>query len=176
MPTYVAFLRAINVGGHIVKMDRLQRLFEGNGCTDVETVIASGNVIFQSPSRGEKALAAKIARCLEDGLGYPVVTFLRTPAELSAVARRKPFDDDSPANLYVGFLSEAPSAAAVRALRACASKVDDFRVVGREVYWLCRTSFSRSDFSGAKIEKLLGAATTLRNVTTVRRISDKLSV
>jgi hypothetical protein len=53
--------------------------------------------------------------------------------------------------------------------------VDDLRVIGREVYWLCRTSFSRSEFSGAKIEKLLGAATTLRNITTVRRIAGKLS-
>ena len=176
MPTYVAFLRAINVGGHVVKMDRLQRLFEGNGCTDVQTVIASGNVIFQSASRSEKPLVAKIARCLEDGLGYPVATFLRTPAELSAVAGRSPFTEGTDAaNLYVGFLTEGPSAAAVRALRACASQIDDFRVVGREVYWLCRTSFSRSDFSGAKIEKLLGAATTLRNITTVRRIADKLS-
>jgi uncharacterized protein (DUF1697 family) len=156
-------------------MDRLQRLFEGNGCTDVQTVIASGNVIFQSPSRSEKGLAASIARCLEDDLGYPVATFLRAPAEISAVAKREPFEHDDPAHLYVGFLSEAPPAAAVRALRDCASKVDDFRVIGREVYWLCRTSFSRSEFSGAKIEKLLGAATTLRNITTVRRIAGKLS-
>jgi uncharacterized protein (DUF1697 family) len=105
-----------------------------------------------------------------------VATFLRTPAELSAVARRSPFAEGTDAaNLYVGFLAEGPPAAAVRALRACASPIDDFRVVGREVYWLCRTSFSRSDFSGAKIEKLLGAATTLRNITTVRRIADKLS-
>ncbi len=117
MPKYVAFLRAINVGGHIVKMDRLQRLFEDNGCVDVQTVIASGNVIFQSPSRSETALAAKIARCLEDGLGYPVATFLRTPAELVAAARRKPFEGDAP-NLYVGFLAKAPPAAAVRALRS----------------------------------------------------------
>src|SRR5262245_5962635 len=175
MPTYVAFLRAINVGGHIVKMNRLQKLFEDNSCTDVQTVIASGNVIFQSASRSEKSLAARIARCLEEGLGYPVATFLRTPAELSAVARRKPFDDDGAANLYVGFLAQTPPASAIQALRACAGPVDDFRVAGREVYWLCRTSFSRSEFSGAKIEKLLGAPTTLRNITTVRRIADKLS-
>ena len=174
MPKYVAFLRAINVGGHIVKMDRLQRLFEDNGCVEVQTVIASGNVIFQSPSRSETALAAKIARGLEDGLGYPVATFLRTPAELAAAARRKPFEGDAP-NLYVGFLASAPPAAAVRALRACATAVDDFRVVGRQVYWLCRTSFGQSEFTGARLEKVLGAATTVRNITTVRRIADKLS-
>ena len=44
----VAFLRAINVGGHNVKMDRLRELFEALGLSNVETFIASGNVIFDS--------------------------------------------------------------------------------------------------------------------------------
>ena len=176
MPAYVAFLRAINVGGaNIVKMDRLRKIFEETGASGVETVIASGNVVFSSPSKSEKGLAAKIAARLEEALGYEVATFLRTPAELAAIANRNPFGRIEEAALYVGFLTGAPAAAAVKALRACTNKVDDFRVSGREVYWLCRTSFSRSTFSGAKIEKILGAATTLRNITTIRRIADKLS-
>src|ERR1041384_610051 len=48
MTTYAAFLRAINVGGHVVKMDRLRRLVESLGHARVETLIASGNVIFES--------------------------------------------------------------------------------------------------------------------------------
>ena len=56
MPRYVAFLRAINVGGHTVKMDQLRRLFERLGFSKVETFIASGNVIFESASRSAKAL------------------------------------------------------------------------------------------------------------------------
>ena len=176
MPRYAAFLRALNVGGgHVVKMDRLRQLFEQLGLEDVETVIASGNVLFTSSSKNEKTLAAKIAACLEDRLGYAVATFLRTPAELAAAVKRNPFGRIESANLYVGFLADAPPAASIAALRACATDIDDFRVAGREVYWLCRTSFSRSEFSGAKIEKLLGAATTLRNITTVRRIAGKLS-
>ncbi len=71
MPKYVAFLRAINVGGHVVKMDRLQRLFEDNGCVDVQTVIASGNVIFQSPSRSETALARRSPAASKTGSGIP---------------------------------------------------------------------------------------------------------
>jgi uncharacterized protein (DUF1697 family) len=178
MPTYAAFLRAINVGGHVVKMDRLRKIFEDAGARDVETVIASGNVLFTSPSKNESALAAKLAACLEKALGYEVATFLRTPAELAEAASRRPFKGagTDAANLYVGFLSAAPSSPCVRSLRACANEVDDFRVAGREVYWLCRTSFSRSVFSGARLEKILGAATTLRNITTVRRIAEKLSV
>ena len=175
MPTYAAFLRAINVGGHVVKMDRLRKVFEDAGVRDVETVIASGNVLFTSPSKNESALAAKLEACLEKELGYEVATFLRTPDELAETVSRRPFARTDEANLYVGFLSAAPSTPCVRSLRACANEVDDFRVAGREVYWLCRTSFSRSLFSGAKLEKILGAATTLRNITTVRRIAEKLS-
>ena len=176
MPTYAAFLRAINVGGHVVKMDRLRKVFVDAGARDVETVIASGNVLFSSPSKNESALAAKLAACLEKALGFEVATVLRTPEELAEAATRRPFGAETEgANLYVGFLSAAPSSTCVRSLRACANEVDDFRVAGREVYWLCRTSFSRSVFSGARMEKILGAATTLRNITTVRRIAEKLS-
>lgn len=176
MPRYAAFLRAINVGGHVVKMDRLRKLFEQAGADEVETVIASGNVIFTSSSKNEKALAAKIAAHLENALGYEVATFLRTPEELAEAARRSLFGKYDAANLYVGFLSDAPASASVKTLRGLANEIDDFRVAGREVYWLCRTSFSRSVFSGAKLEKTLGAATTLRNITTVRRMAEKLTV
>jgi uncharacterized protein (DUF1697 family) len=176
MPRYVAFLRAINVGGHVVKMDRLRALFEEAGAVDVETVIASGNVLFNSSSKSEKALAAKLASRLEAALGYEVATFLRSPAELAAAAERQPFADEAGSHrLYVGFLADRPGSGAVRSLRACANAVDDFRVVGREVYWLCRTSFSQSVFSGNRLEKTLGAPATLRNITTVRRIAAKLA-
>jgi uncharacterized protein (DUF1697 family) len=70
MPKYVAFLRAINVGGHTVKMDYLRHLFETLGLSNVETFIASGNVIFDSPSRNTKTLEKKIERHLLEKLGY----------------------------------------------------------------------------------------------------------
>jgi uncharacterized protein (DUF1697 family) len=72
MPRYVAFLRAINVGGHIVKMDALRRHFASLGFDDVETFIASGNVIFQSRSTAAAALERRIEACLEERLGYEV--------------------------------------------------------------------------------------------------------
>ena len=69
MPKYVAFLRAINVGGHTVKMDQLRRLFEALGFSDVQTFIASGNVIFDSKSKSTKALEKKIEKYLQDCTG-----------------------------------------------------------------------------------------------------------
>jgi len=173
MPRYVAFLRAINVGGHVVKMDMLRRIFEKTGCTDVETVIASGNVVFHSAAKAETALAARLAACLEDALGYEVATFLRTPAELVETAGREPFALGEGDRLYVGFLSGAPPAAASRRLRESSTATDDFRIFGRDLYWHCRTSFADSPFSGPRLEKTLGMPTTLRNVTTVRKIAAK---
>src|SRR2546426_4439388 len=92
MPKYVAFLRAINVGGHTVKMDHLRLLFEALGFSNVETFIASGNVIFDSKSKNTKALEEKIEGCLYETLGYPVSTFIRSTVEVATIANYKPFN------------------------------------------------------------------------------------
>ena len=69
MPKYVAFLRAINVGGHTVKMEHLRILFEELGFENVETFIASGNVIFDSKTKSTKTLETKIEKHLRQALG-----------------------------------------------------------------------------------------------------------
>jgi uncharacterized protein (DUF1697 family) len=176
MPKYVAFLRAINVGGHTVKMDYLRTLFEALGFTNVETFIASGNVIFDSPARSSRTLERKIEASLELTLGYPVATFIRSTAELAEIASYKPFSDaelSAALTLYVGFMGSAPSAAAKQKLLAFELKMDDFEFNGREVYWLSRARFSDSEFSGARLEKTLGLAATLRNSTTVMKLAAK---
>ena len=179
MPKYVAFLRAINVGGHTVKMDDLRRRFESLGLSDVETFIASGNVIFDSPRAGAKALEREIESSLEQALGYKVATFLRTTRELAAVARHKPFaaaELEAEGNvLYVAFLADKPGEEAARKLLSYATAVDDFRVEGREVYWLRRKGLGESKFSGALLERALGAQATVRNSTTVRKLAAKYS-
>jgi len=179
MPKYIAFLRAINVGGHTVKMNHLRRLFEAMGHSKIETFIASGNVIFDSPSKSPQTLEKKIAGHLHASLSYEVATFIRTPSELAAIAQYKPFSeaDLSAAGhaLYIGFLADKPGEAAKKKLLSFATEFYDFHVNGREVYWLCRKKFSESEFSGKQLEKTLGMPTTLRNSTTVKKIVAKYS-
>jgi uncharacterized protein (DUF1697 family) len=174
MPRYVAFLRAINVGGHVVKMDRLRALIEELGVTNVETFIASGNVLFDSPSKSAAALEQKIERRLEAALGYAVTTFVRPLAEIAAVATSHPFDgfEANGHTLSVGFLKSALGAEQRRALALHATSEDEFHAQEREVYWLCRGRTSDSQVSGKALEKTLGPA-TFRNVTTVRKIAAK---
>jgi uncharacterized protein (DUF1697 family) len=177
MPRYVALLRAINVGGHTVKMDRLRALFETLGFGRVETFIASGNVIFETADGDAAALERRIEAHLHAELGYAVATFLRTPAELRAAAGAEPFpraeleQDGNP--LYLGFLHREPEHAAHERLTGLATERDSFAMRGRELYWLARGGMGTSKITNAKLEKALGMPATLRNVTTVRQLASK---
>ena len=176
MPKLIAFLRAINVGGHTVTMERLRTLFEEAGCERVETFIASGNVIFESRARNLEALERKLEQHLHRSLGYEVKTFVRTVAEVAAVAAYRPFSEESSRSagaLSVGFLAAAPAPEAARALLELRTELDDLHVHGREVYWRCAGRQSDSQFSGAVFEKTLKARATFRNVNTVARLTAK---
>ena len=174
MPQYFAFLRSINVGGRTVKMDRLRQIFTSLGFAKVETFIASGNVIFESRVRNTTALEKKIENVLQETLGYKIATFIRTRPELAGIANHDPFAKaQGDAALYIALVSQTPKGDARTKLMSFRTKNDDFHVNGREIYWLCRKSFSKSDFSGAILEKILGSPATLRNVTTVRGLAAK---
>jgi uncharacterized protein (DUF1697 family) len=175
---YVAFLRAINVGGRVVKMDELRRLFTVMGFTGVQTFIASGNVIFDSPSRSVAKLEASIEKALEKALGYKVETFIRSVTELTALAEHPLVSGAAVpegASLYVVFLREAPSKEYARKLGEFNTSVDRFELAGREVLWIVQGNLLDSAVSGAKLEKTLSASGTMRNANTVRRLAAKLA-
>ncbi len=177
MPRFIAFLRAINVGGHIVKMEALNGHFVALGFREVETFIASGNVIFQSGSKDTPAMERKIAGYLHRALGYEVATFVRSETELAAVARHRAFSADDlmaeGSRLYIGFVAFPLPAAVRQKLLTLRSASDDFQVHGREVYWHCRIKFADSKYSGGLLEKILGVPATFRNVNTVRKLAAK---
>ena len=109
MSKHIAFLRAINVSGHNVKMDYLRQLFESIGFSNVETFIASGNVIFDMKAGNVKTLEKKIEALLHESLGYEVATFIRTDAEVAEIAKYKPFPQsqlDTAKALNIGFLAD----------------------------------------------------------------------
>ena len=177
MPRYIAFLRAINVGGHNVKMDRLRQLFESLGFAKVETFIASGNVVFDTPSKNSQSLERKIELTLQEALGYEVVTFIRTDAELEQIANYRAFPkelQDQAIALNVAFLTEPLDAKSKQLALGFKTEIDEFHVHGREVYWLCRKRQSESTFSNVLFEKTLGKRTTIRGAKTLKKMTEKL--
>jgi uncharacterized protein (DUF1697 family) len=176
MTRYVAFLRAINVGGHVVRMEALRRLFESMGALNVATFIASGNVIFDTRRTNAAALERSIEAELQKALGFPVATFLRTIPEVSATAAHTPFPESefaAGATMYVGFLKDKPAKERLRAVRALRTAVDEFAVRERELYWLRRKAPWVKGYAGPPFEKTLATGITMRNVSTVRKLAAK---
>lgn len=173
MTKYVAFLRAINVGGHTVKMDHLRKLFEELGFASVETFIASGNVIFETTARNTASLEKQIREQLRMSLGYHVDAFLRTGPEVMEIERRSPFRADrKEKDVYVAFLHETPGGAAFSALMGLKNKLNDFAVHDREVYWL-RLNKDGSIFLKNSLEKILKTSATVRNLTSIQKLLEK---
>lgn len=171
---YVAFLRAINVGGRVVRMSELKKVFEQLDLDAVSTFIASGNVIFSSP-KAVNALHAEVEAALQKALGYPVVTMLRHTGDVVRVAEYTPFapDELSRASLYVGFMRAKAGPAGVKKALALQTEIDALHVHGREIYWLARKNIAESTITGAAIEKALQTPVTFRNINTVRRLAAK---
>lgn len=176
MTRFVAFLRAINVGGHTVKMTHLCQLFQELGFASVETFIASGNVVFEAAAPNAGSLEQQIEDSLGKSLGYEVATFIRTDAEMANIANHRPFpqaDLDTAGALNIAFLASPLDEASKQKLMTLRTAIDDFHVGGREIYWLCRQKQSESTISNAVLEKSLGKQLTLRGANTIRRMDAK---
>lgn len=170
---YIALLRAINVGGtKKLLMADLRAMFEAAGCTEVRTYIQSGNVVF----RADPALAERIPELIEGeiaaskGFQVPVVT--RSAAELEAVVTGNPFlaAGADPAQLHVGFLAEAPTAARIAELDPDRSPGDGFEVRGREVFLHFPNGTARSKLTVDYFDRTLGTTITIRNWRTVGKL------
>lgn len=107
--TYIAFLRGVNVGGHLVKMERLRELFSELGVGNVRSYIQSGNVFFETEETDRSVLSHNIGAHLAAALGYEVPVFLRTPTEVEHALKLNPFEHmevTAEMRLFLIFLSD----------------------------------------------------------------------
>lgn len=165
MPTLVALLRAVNVGGTgMLPMADLKSLCTEVGFTDVRTYIQSGNVVFRTPFAAERA-GATLAKALAAHMGRPVDVIVRDADALRRTLERNPFPTAEPARVVVLFCAEPVPKGLVDGLKG-----PDGEVVvagGREVYIHYPNGQGRSKL---KLPKQLGVCTA-RNVNTVAKLA-----
>jgi uncharacterized protein (DUF1697 family) len=177
MLRFIAFLRAINVGGgRTVKMQSLRQIFESLGFFNVATFIASGNVVFETTTKRTETLERMIEKALKEALGYEVRTFVRGEDELAKIANHRPFpgskfDETWQSNII--FLADNLNTKLKQNIRALRTKTDAFEVHGREIYWRRRRKQNGALFSTVPLEKILGPAFTVRGANTIKRIVSK---
>lgn len=163
MPTHIALLRAINVGGTgKLPMAELRALCEDAGFRDVRTYIASGNLVFTTPLAVAKA-KAKLEALLAKRLGKPWLAVFRTRTELEAIVARNPFPDAASNQLLVMFLDEAPPRDALADVRPPGG--ERLTLIDRELYIHFPDGMGRS-----KLRIPFAKVGTGRNLNTVRKL------
>jgi uncharacterized protein (DUF1697 family) len=178
MPRFFAFLRAINAGpGRSVRMNVLREVFESLNFLGVATLLASGNVVFETKATEVRTLEKKVAKRLRSALGYYVPVFIRTDAELKQIAAREPFGRSQlrGAGVNIIFLADDLDERSRARTMALRSKTDEFRIRGREIYWRRRRKPGTLLFTTVPFEKVLGERFTIRSTNTIRKLVARFS-
>lgn len=173
MSTYVALLRAVNVGGRgKVAMADLRGWCDDIGFKDAVTYIQSGNVVFSAPVTDEERLSVALADRIEAGCGVRTSVIVRPASEMAELAGSNPFlvPGAEPRRLHVAFLADAPAAERVAALDPDRSPPDSFVVSGRHVYLSYPNGSGRSKLTNEYLERTLSTVATARNWNTVTRL------
>jgi uncharacterized protein (DUF1697 family) len=165
MKTYVAFLRAVNVGGTgKLPMAELRAMAEALGFTNVRTYIASGNLVFASTLSEAKVKAALEDR-LEAYAGKPVGVVVRTGAELAAVLRANPFPAAPPDRTVAIFLDAPPPADTL--MQVSSVGTEEIAQGKREIYVHYPDGMARS-----KLRIPAAKAGTARNMNTIATLAE----
>jgi uncharacterized protein (DUF1697 family) len=132
MATFVALLRAVNVGGTgKLPMSELKAMCEDLGFGSVRTYIASGNVVFTS-SKSEAAIKAALEKRLKAFAGKPLGVMVRSAEEMARVAAENPFPKAAPNRTVAIFLDRAPPKDTLAGVRG--QKDEEIRLGCREIY------------------------------------------
>ena len=176
MTTYVAFLRAINVGGRgVVKMTVLRDAFTAAGCKEVRTLLASGNVVFEAPATGIAALQRRIQTELNRLFEKPPGLFIRTVRDIAQIAKANPFRRYTATRdlkLYVAFLSQKPRRVPRLPLRDVPEALELIGVKNLEAFIVSgRKKNGMGGFPNLFIEEELDVTATSRNWNTITKIA-----
>jgi uncharacterized protein (DUF1697 family) len=163
LPTYIALIRAINVGGTgKLPMADLRKLCETAGFTDVRTYIQSGNVVFRA-SGSAAATKKKLEDALEKRLKKRHTAIVRSLAELEAVEQANPYRTAEGKFVYVLFLDDAPPKATLAGWKTPGGEGLTLR--GREIFMHFPKGMGQS-----KMKIPLADVGTARNLNTVRAL------
>ena len=174
MPVYASLLRGINVGGrNLMPMAALAEVYAKAGCTQVKTLLQSGNVVFRG-SGSPAPLVKKLGAAIEARFGARPGLFLKTPAELRAALAANPFAAEAkadPSHLVLLFFDGKPPAAAAKTLAAWDRGPEQAQLAGGVLYIYYPEGMGRSKLTNAILERALGGPATARNFSTVTKLA-----
>jgi uncharacterized protein (DUF1697 family) len=175
MPSYVAFLRAVNVGKRKYPMAELREALTDAGFEEVETHIQTGNVLLRTSLRSRAKVIDALEEAMQKDRGFEVPVVLLTPAELTETREEavRLADGRTLKGHYLSLLAQKPTKQGSEALEARSDDGEEVRVGTRAVHLMLTTKpYHEAKVGNAEVEKHLGVATT-RNLTVISKLAEK---
>jgi uncharacterized protein (DUF1697 family) len=174
VPTYIAFLRAVNLGAtRKFSKAAIVRACESAGFTDVETYLNTGNVKVTTPMRSTAKVEAALESAFAEEAGFEVPTVALTQQELRDIAADAvELGQGHDGRYYVSLLKKAPMRATARRLDDAGRAGEHAVVRGRGAHLLLGADYHTAKLSNAVVEKHLGVSTN-RNLNVVRTLAEK---
>ena len=171
MPRAVALLRAINVGGRFVKMEKVRALATGAGLENVSTYIQSGNILFDCSAREAARTETKLEALWKDELGWDITTLVRTQKEIAELfaegADLAHGLKGKDVRHYVSFLRAELPKSAIEELHGWSYAKERLLVRGRELHFWCTIPSHEAKYSNSRMEKVAKTQATTRDWKTV---------
>jgi uncharacterized protein (DUF1697 family) len=170
MGSFVALLRAVNVGGTgKLPMSELKAMCEEIGFGSVRTYIASGNVVFTS-RKSEAAIKSALEKRLQAYAGKPVGVLVRSAAEMAQVEKDNPFPKAAPNRTVAIFLDEKPAKDTLSGVRG--QKDEEIKLGKREIYVHYGEGMGQSKLAIPAAKS--GTARNLNTVATLAKMAAEL--
>lgn len=170
MNTYIALLRAINVGGNnLIKMADLKLILAGIGLENVRTYIQSGNVAFECAEADKTTLGTKMSAAIETSHGFAPPVFILEKAEIVAALDAFDLAYEEEKYVYFNFLERPATDAKLSEADDLLLTGDAYKLTDKVLYLHCAAGIGRSKLA-VKLNRLLGVEATARNLRSVKKI------
>jgi uncharacterized protein (DUF1697 family) len=170
---FVAFLRGINVGGIILKMEEVKAIFTGLGFKNITTYIQSGNIVFDSGETDKALLERKIHESIKAKSDLDIGVFVKTGEQIQGIIANCPFDKTTDEKrIYVTMLSSVPSGGKNTVIKTITSAEEKFFLKKDVIYSYYGNGYGKSKYTNNYFEKALGVSATTRNWSTINKLSD----
>lgn len=174
MTTLAGFLRGINVGGHHkVPMAELREKLTAIGCTQVKTLLNSGNIVFEADTNPIEPLEQRLEDYLSQLFGFPIPIILRTQKEISALVDENPFAAvhvHKDIRCYVSFLKDTPTFALPLPYTSADNSFRIIAIQNKTILSVLDLSATTTPKGMDDLEKLFGKNITTRNWNTVVKV------
>jgi uncharacterized protein (DUF1697 family) len=178
MPRYVAFFASMNVGGNRLKMTDLREALLREDLEDVETVVASGNVLFSFDDRPSEGLSEMLAAIVLDRFGFETFAAVRNADEVRGAFADNPFAGDGEEKLVHTLFLERPAQedAIARLIADHAGRGPERIAAGPACLYVDYVGGAgQTRLTGAFIERRIGCRATARNIRSLKRIHEKMT-